>query len=312
MVSILFVTAMVASLVGCGKQKEVSDKAPENSVVEQEDKQENIVDNIDDVVNNIDDVIDLVEDMNEITSDDNSSDEDSEKKEPITTIAQLEEKYCTESNMHILEIGFTEGEEIPNWPYPIIIVEDGTQDIEISDDLADFEFAFGGRKFTIPFDYTELKDLGYDCIDDSVKNTTLKPRTVAHGYYELANVDFWGDETFSFRPHVDLWNSLDEGVATGEELKVYKISFSLPLYGGKTADLKLPGGITWGSTVNEVSNVFGRPTDIIKTSYGYQVEQGQTLFYSKEGETFNHMIEVDFDDDGKAIRFEMYIAKKKK
>lgn len=126
---------------------------------------------------------------------------------------------------------------------------------ELSDDWKDMQFQLNGQVFTLPCDYSAIEALGYT-LDSSETEYT-------NGYILNAN-----DTTLS---SINLVN--EEGakimvgfINTDDEAKdilecqIWSVTADIT-YEDVVPDLVLPGGITWGATLEEVEDAYGMVGD---------------------------------------------------
>ena len=162
---------------------------------------------------------------------------------------------------------------------------------DLSNDLLSQQICFDGQVLQIPFDYSlisdkysyDLSDYGYD--DDY----ELDPGDVLPGTIALKNDDM--DE------NTDIWigliNDSDEKKPIGEcKVESFQMDISYT-DSGSYPSLILPGGITWGSTSDEIIEAYGdSPIDpYYADSLGYTE-------YTYASDDYSYYVELYVYDDG--------------
>ncbi len=141
----------------------------------------------------------------------------------------------------------------------------------LTNSLYSKELIFDGKKYTIPFDYSkikdkyefELSDYGYE------EGYKLSSGDMITGTIALTNKDM--DE------NVSIWVGFINDTDSSADLKDTSVnSFRMDMRWAETKkypELKLPGGITWGSTSEDIIAEYGEPTDapVYSEEYGYTV-----------------------------------------
>ena len=160
----------------------------------------------------------------------------------------------------------------------------------LSDDLFSKQICFEGDILELPFEYSKisdefsynLKDYGFD--DDYVLNTgDVLPGTIA-----LKSDNFDDD--------LDIWigftNDTDEKKKIAD-CKINSLDIDIGYTkNGKYPSLILPGGITWGSTADEIEAAYGEPPfdPFVSTSLNYTE-------YTYVDDAYTYYVELYVDDD---------------
>ena len=173
-------------------------------------------------------------------------------------------------------------------------------DSKVSDDWTNLEFEFDGSVYKIPFAYNDLETNGwsFDFSDYGYENGyELEPNEYILATISLENVAKYGEDC-EVDVTIGIINNSDETL-DAKECDVY--SFECDTYweldeGRPLPPLTLPGGLTWGATIDEITAVYGEPDDTYRsdsdtlkyTKYTYTTDDGQTMdltIYDEEGLT---------------------------
>ncbi len=170
---------------------------------------------------------------------------------------------------------------------------------DLSDDPYSKQFSLDGTVYVIPFDYSKisdkytfsLEDYGYD----EEEGYELAPGDRVSGTIALSSEDMDNE--------VDFWVGFVNNSEEKKDIRDCQItSVSLDIRWSKSKkypEFILPGGITWGSTVEDVEAVFGKPetepyrSDTLKYwDYSYKDDNG-------------YYIEITIYDDKGVTRIEL-------
>lgn len=148
---------------------------------------------------------------------------------------------------------------------------------ELSDEWDSFEFTLNGKLFSLMFDYKDLEaegwsfdpaDYGYD------EDYTLEK------YDWEIDIDLENDD-YDTVVNIGLQNIKSSECAL-KDAQVWDVIFDATEATGELPDVVLPGGITWGSTVEEIEAAYGKPTTKDEYSdgfvYQYKDEEGDVLY----------------------------------
>lgn len=159
---------------------------------------------------------------------------------------------------------------------------------KISDNWDSFEFMLDGKLYELTFAYKDLEaagwsfdlsDYGYD--DGYILN---KGDMVTAIY--LDNDDY--DASFE----VGIMNSGNKACDITEG-QVWKASMSVEYADEDWPELLLPGGITWGATVEDIEKAYGEPTD-----EPYYSDSLNYYSYEYRTDDFNYLKLTIYDDGG--------------
>jgi len=162
---------------------------------------------------------------------------------------------------------------------------------DLSDDLYSFMFSLNGVIYSLPFSYTEFEENGWG--GDDLDEDTLNPNQfslvtpLTNGNYQIS-VSFI---------------NLTENVLSFSESNIGRITLDAWNYNRGGAELIFPGGITMGSTYEEVIAAYGEPSSRREGSLDV------TLTYSP-----NHYtgVEVRIDNDTNlvtSLRMENFVER---
>ena len=137
--------------------------------------------------------------------------------------------------------------------------EDKTVEVVVSDELSsdwkDLQFQLNGQVFTLPCDYKAIEALGYsfDLSDYGYENGYIlnKDETT------LATIYLENEEGAEL--NVGFINTSDEPKDI-LECQIWAIGAEIT-YKDAVPDLVFPGGITWGSTLEDVEEAYGMVAD---------------------------------------------------
>lgn len=118
---------------------------------------------------------------------------------------------------------------------------------ELSDDLADFQVQLDGDVFSVPCTFQDFFDKGWEAEKDLA--------TMELGDREGTTTRMLkGDSYFS----VSFANT-SGGNQMAVDSTVYKISVVSTAKSGQKVDMMMPGGITYGATVEDLKAAYGEP-----------------------------------------------------
>lgn len=139
---------------------------------------------------------------------------------------------------------------------------------ELSSSLADFQIQLGGDVFSVPCTFQDFFDKGWEA-DKDVATWELEDRQTSTTRL------LKGDSYFS----VSFANT-SGGTQMAVDSTIYTISVGATVSGGPKVDMMMPGGITYGATVDDLKAAYGEPDteserdDLVSLTYlklgGYQ------------------------------------------
>lgn len=124
-----------------------------------------------------------------------------------------------------------------------------------SKDWSSMTFVLDGKSYTLPFSYSDIKfDWSFDLADyGHADGYTLNPREYVYPTIHLEHDTY--DCDFSV--------GLENNSTTAKDITecdIWAASVDI-MYSDSYPSLELPGGLTWGSTLKEVEDIFGIPED---------------------------------------------------
>lgn len=170
-------------------------------------------------------------------------------------------------------------------------------DAKISDDWRNFQFKFDGKAYTMLFDYKDLKDSGwtFDLADYGYSDGY----TLNGGDKVSATIDLENDD-YDAQVWIGMAN-LNSTACDITEGQVWAFECDTSFADGELPELELPGGITWGSTKEEIISAYGEP----ESEPYYSKELG---YYSYEYETEDaNKFGLIIYDDGGLKQFDYHI-----
>lgn len=154
-------------------------------------------------------------------------------------------------------------------------------DVEISDELFDFEFAVNDEVYALPTAFSEFKANGWEVAGG-------EDETVTAGGYLILTVFEKGEDQISFQPY----NLSDEDIPM-TEAKVGEVDIDSGSCSGMT--VQIAKGITLGSsTLDDVKAAFGEPSDIYDGDYNIEYT------YNNEGVYYSD-VKLSFDAETKVL-----------
>lgn len=159
---------------------------------------------------------------------------------------------------------------------------------DASADWSDFEFTLQGESFEMPFECSKLLDLGwtieYD-YSDIKKGDSIEKNDSFGKLAALTNSDYDADIWINLVNNTDEDCKPEDAMVDSVDIMIYSTEEDT------VPEMVLAGGITWGSTADEVKAAYGDPTEEPERyeSLGYE-----TYVYTDE--SYNKM-ELDIDDD---------------
>lgn len=145
---------------------------------------------------------------------------------------------------------------------------------KIFDDWRNFQLKFDGKPYTMLFDYKDLKDSGWTFnLDDYGYSDGY---TLNGGDKVSATIDLENDG-YDVQVWIGIAN-LNSTACDITEGQVWAFECDASFADGELPELELPGGITWGSTKEEIIAAYGEP----ENEPYYSKELG---YYSYEYET---------------------------
>ena len=160
----------------------------------------------------------------------------------------------------------------------------------LSDDIMSREFYFAGKILSLPFLYNEisdeysynLSDYGYDDDYELAPGDTI-PGTIALYNDSIdKNADIW----------IGFINDTDEKRVISEcKINTLYIDTSYT-DSGDLPELILPGGITWGSTAEDITKAYGNPSVDV-----YRVDDLGYTRYTYNSSDYTYYIDLDVYDD---------------
>lgn len=164
---------------------------------------------------------------------------------------------------------------------------------EVSDDWTDMTFAVDGVTYTIPFSYADIKDSwNFDLADYGYENGyILNSMDYIYSSIALEHASYDANFFIGLKNYTDDPIEIIDGNVWAAQLEM--------TYADQYPEILLPGGITWGSTHEEVKAAYGEPEDTYRsddlkyTSYDYNSgdKNFSVIVYDDKGLT-----EFDFKD----------------
>ena len=162
---------------------------------------------------------------------------------------------------------------------------------DLSDDLYSFSFSINGDVYILPFEFSELGELGWDSDRDDLDELTLNPNQHTLGT-ELQNGDHLIRVAFV---------NTTENVLPLRESYVGSITIE-ERHANSGIELILPGGITFGSTMDEIIAVHGEPSEARGTD-------SSTFLVYDVGSRSNIEFRFDAEDQMTRIQMTNYFAR---
>lgn len=164
------------------------------------------------------------------------------------------------------------------------------EDLTLSDDLYSFEIIMNGNKYKIPFKYEELKSEGWTI--EYEETETLEPSQYGLVSAEDKNGTHTMLSLINFTKNViELKDSYVGAIKIDE------------YYGLDNFEIILPKGITIGSSLEEIIEAYGEPSDTYEsdlyTSITYEADIYKEIEFYIDKET-NRLTEIDmqnFEDE---------------
>ena len=130
---------------------------------------------------------------------------------------------------------------------------------DITTDLYSEQFIMDGVTYTLPFDYALIKDKYTFDLSDYGKEDgyILNPEDKTSSTIELNNSEL--DKDFDF--YVGFVNTTDTAIDI-KESSIWAVDFDKSW--SKTdnyPNIVLPGGITWGSSIDDIKKAYGEPSE---------------------------------------------------
>lgn len=170
----------------------------------------------------------------------------------------------------------------------------------IADNWDSFQFMLDGKLFNMMCDYADLEAEGW--------SFDLADYGYDDGYVLNRDDGVWGIELekdgYEITADVGIQNVGDKACDITEG-QIWQFSFSIEFEDGKIPDIVLPGGIKWGSTLEEIEEAYGEPTD--EPYYAESLN-----YYSYEYETDLNSLSLTIYDDGglKEFKYSIYSPEK--
>ncbi len=149
----------------------------------------------------------------------------------------------------------------------------------VSADWRDFQFSFDGQLYTMPVDYKTVADAGwtFDITDYGYEDGYI----LNSGDRTTSTIDLENDKYEDVDVSIGMTNTGDKACDITEgQLWAFDCDISFTDDDEPKPEIELPGGLTWGSTIEDVIAAYGEPEDepYYSESLGY---------YSYEYETEN-------------------------
>ena len=148
----------------------------------------------------------------------------------------------------------------------------------LSDDIYSFSFKLNGDIFVLPFEFSELEDLGWESKRDNLDEITLNPNQHTLGS-ELINNGYTIRAAFV---------NTTENVLSLRESLVGSISIEEKHINSET-QIVFPGDITIGSTVDDLIAIHGEPSNIREsdrtTTMTYEIDPRSDIEFRINNET---------------------------
>ena len=196
------------------------------------------------------------------------------KKEPAPEIIKEETDDITTSSTE------TEEPESISDANDRLRKDDVTQTLDLSDNWVDLEFALDGKKFKMNETFSNFTDIGYysepylldgnldpgeTTVTCCIRSDRFKEYDDSRDYYVVMKFVNEGEETVYY-----------------QDCSIFYININIDNFTSSYPDVKLPKGITWGSTEEEVIAAYGDPylnmpydDDIKICSYLEENEEGK-------------------------------------
>lgn len=145
---------------------------------------------------------------------------------------------------------------------------------DLSSDWKDMQIQIDGHVLTLPCDYSEIEALGYsvDWSQFEEEDCILEPN-----YYTMLTVDAQNSDGKVLG--IGFINTTTEAKKMNE-CQVRKIEAEWSRT-GETPDVVLPGGITWGTSIEEVESIYGtlEAENIYESDGGYKIYTYKTKVF---------------------------------
>ncbi len=162
----------------------------------------------------------------------------------------------------------------------------------VSDDWKDFQFSFDGQLYTMPVDYKTLADAGwtFDISDYGYEDGYI----LNSGDKTSSTIDLENDKYDDVDVSIGMINTGDKACDITEgQAWAFGCDISFTDDDEPKPEIELPGGLTWGSTVEDVIAAYGEPEDepYYSESLGY-------YSYEYETEDFRSFSLIVYEDKG--------------
>ena len=185
---------------------------------------------------------------------------------------EAETEEATDSEMSITEeASIEEGESATE--------ETSVQgEITLSENLEDYTFSFDGVVYQLPCDYSLFKQNGWTIYDGSDKSESTELVGTSYDWFYLTNGDTKVD-IYLYNPSGNVQEAKDCKVGKIEVSKHDEIDFSVAK------------GITFDSSVDEIKDAFGTPSDT------YSGDSYQSLTYESDSDNYYEEVKFYVYDD---------------
>lgn len=152
----------------------------------------------------------------------------------------------------------------------------------VSADWRDFQFAFDGQVYTMPIDYKTIADAGwtFDIADYGYEDGYV----LNSGDKTTSTIDLENDKYEDVDVSIGMTNTGDKACDITEgQMWAFGCDITFTDDDEPRPEIELPGGLTWGSTVEDVIAAYGEPEDepYYSESLGYYSYEYETEDYNK-------------------------------
>lgn len=178
------------------------------------------------------------------------------------------------------------------------------ENVEISVDWTDLEFAFNGESLKVPMSYQDFKertgfsfnlsDYGYD--DGYVLNAGDK----VYATIDVINPIYGDGKIGTFKATIGLEN-IGENAIDIMDGDIWSFNADISHVKSEYPDIRLSQGITWGSTKDDIINAYGEPNDT------YNADSYDVLTYEQYDKTERATIKMKlyvYNDDSGLMSFQ--------
>ncbi|MGF7011013.1 hypothetical protein M2146_001556 [Lachnospiraceae bacterium PF1-22] len=151
---------------------------------------------------------------------------------------------------------------------------------KLSDDWTEFNVQVGEEVLKLPVSIAEFEKLGYVYDEEYTSSDTM---------VEADDIDFvWVENEEGNSISLTVYNDTNEALNV-KECKVYGVSISDYGIGGESIEVLFAGGITIGSTIEEVKKAYGDEDDL------YEGDSLKSYTWEKDVDNAYYSVSVDVD-----------------